>query len=207
MIQYHQGPYGQQPPGQVTLPGGAETKMPLESAEGAEMRQGAQDTYGFDLPDINKALLNAAIQYGGAPSVEQAGFRYDPATGRAVDEAYQLPVVEDPNSLVSQIGRSGVEKTRSLREGMNDAGSFFSGAHQFAQGELTDDLARQRLKAKSDFDQAMYELNRRLMQARYTRDTALRGATSKDIEAELARPKEPREDPMINSDRRGSLKR
>jgi hypothetical protein len=186
---------GNQPPTQATLPGGAENKMPLESLEGATMRQQARDTYGFDLPDINHELLMAALGYGGAPTVEQEGWTYDPATRRAIDNSYLTSVNQDPNSVIANIGRDFTTKTRGIQEGMNDAGSFYSGAHQFAQGELESDIGRQRLKAKNDFDQAMYTLHRRLMQARYGRDTQLGGATQKDIEAELARPREPREDP------------
>lgn len=172
---------------------------PPETLQGGLERGGATDQYNLGIPDINHQLWEAAFNYGGVPQVQQAGYELDPATGKYRDTSSMVDVGANPNSKVSQIARGLTADTSTLSNNLNNANSYFSGAHVEGQGKLDDQAGRDRLQAQQDFQDSMLRLTTLLGQARHDRDVGLGAADVTDLNAAVAVPPEDRQ-PGTNAD-------
>lgn len=162
---------------------------PPETLQGADLRIGARESYGLNLADINRRLLQAALDYGGVDSIQQGGWVQQP-DGTWVDTSTTANVTANPNSRLAQLQRSLDQNTTSINEDLNNRGSFFSGAHLDQQQKLVDEVNRQRTQAKADYDAAVADLLSQLAQARSSREGLFRQANEQDIAAQLAKDPE-----------------
>ena len=140
-------------------------------------RTAARQNYSFDAGDVNRRLLEAAMNYGNAPEVIQYG------TGD--DSSYNAKVNTNPNSTWGNISRFFDESGRNIEEDLNNRNSFFSGAHLDQKQKLGEDVNRQRGQATMDWDSIMGDLNSQIMRSRAGRDQELGEADIMDMLAAL----------------------
>lgn len=154
---------------------------PSPSVDTQEQRRLARQGFAFDMGDINRRLMEAAMNYGNLPQVVQYGLD---STG--ADTSSMANVTENPNSVWANIGRYQKEHDRNINEDLNNRGSFFSGANLTQHRDLSSDVGRQRSQASLDWSSAQSQLLNAILQSRAGRDNALRAADLQDIAAAAA---------------------
>lgn len=98
-----------------------------------EQRRQADEMLVREQARINKALYDAALAYGDPDLIRQ----YASAAGADPN------VTENPNSAIAQITKAREDAARETEQGMNLRNTFFSGLHNRAQKEISDDAANQ----------------------------------------------------------------
>lgn len=154
---------------------------PMPSVDTQEQRRVAREGFSFDMGDVNRRLMEAAMNYGNAPKVTQYGL--DPS---GLDTSSLADVTANPNSVWANIGRYSKQHDRGINEDLNNRGSFFSGANLTQHRDLNDDVSRQQGQAALDFSGAEADLLSTILRSRGARDDALRSADLQDIAAAAA---------------------
>lgn len=98
-----------------------------------EQRRQADEMLVREQARINKALYDAALAYGNPDLIRQ----YAGAAGADPN------VTDNPNSAIAQITKARDDAARDTEQGMNLRNTFFSGLHNRAQKEISDDAANQ----------------------------------------------------------------
>lgn len=150
------------------------------SLQGEDQRITGVEDYGNRMNSVNYQLMQAAMRYGGAPSVQQFG--YTPGGG---DTSTLVPLGSNPgdNSALSTIARNSALQATNIDQTQNAQNTYFSGNRLTALQRNEDDSARQRLTALQEYEAAVADLVNQLMSARSGRDSAVRQASIADIEA------------------------
>jgi hypothetical protein len=146
----------------------------------AEQRARARQGYTFDMGDINRRIMEAAMAYGNVPEVLQYGF-----TDQGADTTYNAAVQDNPNSVWANIGRYLTDYSRNIEEDLNNRNAFFSGAHLERKQKLNDEVSRQRLAATQDWERTLADLNSAILRSRGARDDELRAADLADLLAAM----------------------
>lgn len=142
---------------------------------------GANQRAGLDVADINAALFQAAMRYGGNPNAQQ--YRLN---ANFVPESYTVGVGPNENSAVSEIGRALTQGTRQTGLSHNDINTFFSGLHAEDVQDLQNESARRRQAALDEYNAAVGQLNSALQEALAARQGTVTEAGAADIEAARA---------------------
>lgn len=174
------GPAASQPAGvgapPPLMPAPQRPGPPPPSLEGQDLRINATGTYGQTVADVNRAILQAALAYGGVDQVDQFLADNDTATAK-------VGVAKDPNSMLAKIGR-WLEDSKTVEGQNRNAGNtFFSGLHQKARADLDADSSRQQGAAATQFSNQLADLTSTLRGARLTRDDQIRAAIRADLAA------------------------
>lgn len=155
---------------------------PSPGLDTQQQRLMARQGFAFDMGDINRRLMEAAMNYGNLDKVTQYGL--DP---QGHDTSSLASVTKNPNSVWANIGRYQQEHDRSINEDLNNRGSFFSGANLVQHQNLNDDVSRQHSQAALDWSSTEAQLLDAILQARAGRDNSLMNADLQDLAAAAAR--------------------
>jgi hypothetical protein len=129
-------------------------------------------------------MREIAQRYGGAGSVQQFNFSPGGERDLGLDSASSIAAtMNDPNSTVAQIARWLEDQQKFTRETHTGHNTFFSGLNIRDQGENTEEAARQRAQAQTDYESAVAALISGLQQAQAGRNESIRGANAADDEA------------------------
>jgi hypothetical protein len=167
------------------VPGIAQSGAPVTMASTSD-RISAREGYGQGLNSINRALMQAAMAYGGVNSVQQFG--YDPSGG---DTSSALGVTINPgdNSALSVIARNAAAQNKNIDETAGAENTFFSTRRLGDLQNVNSDADRQRAAAKAEYEANIADYLNQLTGLRSSRDESFRNADIADIEA--ARQNEP----------------
>jgi len=142
----------------------------------------AETDYSTTESDVNKKMYDAALRYGDPNAI-----RYYASQGYG-------PYIENPNGALASIQRQLDASKKSVGLQRNEANTFFSGMHVDDLQQLNTNADLQRLAAKQEYDQAIYELGQTLLRARQSKDARIAATGAADIEAALNNPPEARDD-------------
>lgn len=151
---------------------------PPQSLTSASDRVSAREGYNLGLSGVNRALMAAALRYGGAPTVQQFG--YDP-TGKDTSSLLGVTTNPEDNSALSVIRRNAELSSKNIDEATGAENTFFSSKRLGDLGDVNNDADRQRIEAKAEYDAAIADYLSQLTGMRGTRDEAFRNADIADI--------------------------
>jgi hypothetical protein len=136
------------------------------------------------MAEVNRRLMEAAMRYGGAPQVMQFGL----ANGQ--DTEGLVGVTSNPGdaSAMSAITRNLGEANKFVDQGSNAQNTFFSSKRLSDLQSNSDEAARARQQAMTEYQSLMSDLVSQIMGARNARDSRGREADIADIEAAQALP-------------------
>jgi hypothetical protein len=158
-----------------TAPVASPNPNPGPSAGGEAQRNAATGTYQTTVADINRQLLQAALQYGGVGQVQNI----DPGTGGYANVDVSP---NDPLSSMAEIGRTLQTNTKGLNDELTRNNTFFSGQHLTRQQEIDDLANRDRTDAQRQYENAVAQLLGQGGQALGERDLAYANARQSDID-------------------------
>lgn len=144
-------------------------------------RIASREGYGLGMNEVNRRIMDAAMRYGGASSVQQFG--YDPTSGADTSSALGVTTNPEDNSALSVIARNAALQGRNIDETAGSQNTFFSTRRLGDLQEVNSDADRQRVAAKQEYDSAIADYVNQLMGLRSSRDESFRNADISDIAA------------------------
>jgi hypothetical protein len=131
----------------------------------------ADEQLGLSLGTNRNAIFQAALQYG---DPEQIAYW-------AHEAGATPPAATDPSSALSIISHDEPLQRQNLQNATNERGTFFSGAHQQGEDEISTNTGIRRANALRDFGTARDKLMALMSQARLGRDDVYRTTGADDI--------------------------
>jgi len=147
---------------------------PGSSSTGQARRTAAAGGFQGSVNDINRQLLQAALRYGGDPTVGLYNYD-DTMTPTSV-------ATNDPNSSLAQIARTLKDNTKGLQDELTGNNTFFSGIHLTRQQDINDLSDRDKTQAYRDYADAIAQLTGGYQQARTSYGAEMAGANQDDID-------------------------
>lgn len=145
-------------------------------------RISAREGYGQGVNSVNRALMDAAMNYGGVTSVQQFG--WDPTGGDTSSLANVSSNPED-NSALSVIARNAALQNKNIDETSGAENTFFSTRRLGDLQNVNSEADRQRVAAKQQYDSAVADYISQLTGLRSSRDESFRNADIADLQAAL----------------------
>lgn len=153
---------------------------PPETLRGAAERINSSGGYNLTMAEVNRRLMEAAMRYGGAPTVQQFGLGPE---GQDISSVAGVTTNPGDASTMSTITRNLGEVNKHVDQSSNAQNTFFSSKRIGDLQENSNEAARARQQALAEYQSLVSDLVSQLLGARGERDAGHREANIMDIEA------------------------